>query len=111
MVKIYCIEDINDLKYIGQTKRELSQRLNEHKYNKINGRKSSCNKLNLYNCIIYLIEECNEEESKSKEYHYINKIECVNRQNGLYNAKEYMAEKYKKDKTYWQEYYIMKNQY
>ena len=47
---IYCIEDINDLKYVGKTKRKLSKRLSGHK--DLNTRCSS-KKLNLYNSIIY----------------------------------------------------------
>ena len=30
MVIIYCIEDINDLKYVGKTTQELRERFNQH---------------------------------------------------------------------------------
>ena len=80
MVKIYCIEDINDLKYVGSTKQKLSKRLNGHKGDLYHRRKSNCssNKLNLYNCIIYELEECEESERKERERYWINKIDCVN---------------------------------
>mgnify|MGYP003660513792 FL=1 len=74
MVKIYCIEDINDLKYVGSTKLLLRQRLAGHKYRK----NCSSNKLNLYNCIIYVLEECSEENRKEREKYWIQKIDCVN---------------------------------
>ena len=31
MVKIYCIEDCNGLKYVGSTIQKLNQRLNDHR--------------------------------------------------------------------------------
>ena len=86
MVKIYCLEDINDLKYVGKTTLKLSKRLTGHKQNKIHGYgKCSSSKLNLYNCIIYQLEECEEDLSKDRERYWINKIDCVNihKLNGL----------------------------
>jgi len=74
MVKIYCIEDINDLKYVGATKQKLSDRFSHHK----SKRQCSSNKLNLYNSIIYLLEECEESESKERERYWINKLDTVN---------------------------------
>jgi hypothetical protein len=74
MVKIYCIEDINDLKYIGSTVMELNKRLNSHKCNK----DCSSRKLNLYNCIIYQLEECSQCVRKEREQYWIDKMECVN---------------------------------
>lgn len=74
MVVIYCIEDINDLKYVGSTKQTLNRRLSGHKYL----RDCSSSKLNLFNCIIYPLEQCEESERKDRERYWINKIDCVN---------------------------------
>jgi len=71
---IYCIEDINDLKYVGSTKMTLRKRFQAHKDNN----NCSSNKLNLYNAIIYPLEECEKEVSKEREAYWINKIDCVN---------------------------------
>jgi len=94
MIKIYCIEDINDIRYIGSTKRNLNTRLNEHRYKNNRARSKQ---LNLHNCIIYTLEECEEDLRKEREYFWINKLECVNRQNGKYNAREATAKKYKEN--------------
>ena len=71
---IYCIEDINDLKYVGKTKQKLNKRFQSHLSNK----SCSSKKLNLYNAIIYPLEECEEENAREREQYWINKIECVN---------------------------------
>ena len=81
MIKIYCIEDINDLKYVGKTKQKLYQRLSEHKsdkYGNKNRMTSSSYKLNLEYCIIYTLEECEEDLSREREKYWINKLDCVN---------------------------------
>ena len=84
MVSIYCIEDINDLKYVGSTKQYLSTRLCGH-------RRDNCSssKLNLYNCIIYELESCPEDQRKERERYWINKIDCVNIHKLNYSDKEY----------------------
>ena len=78
MVTIYCIEDINDLKYVGSTKMKLSERLYGHISNKRLDRYCSSKKLNLDNCIIYSLESCNESNRKERESYWIDKIDCVN---------------------------------
>jgi len=75
MVSIYCIEDINNLKYIGSTKQKLKYRLSNHKYNK----NCSSKNLDLLNCKIYSLENDVKEEHKTeRERYWINHIECVN---------------------------------
>ncbi len=78
MVVIYCIEDINDLKYVGSTKQNIERRLSEHRTHQRRNNNCSSSKLNLYNCIIYQLEECEELERKERERYWINKIDCVN---------------------------------
>ena len=86
MVKIYCIEDINDLNYVGSPGQKLHKRFTGHKQNKIHGYgKCSSMELNLYHSIIYTLEECEDNQRKERERYWINKIDCVNRYklNGL----------------------------
>ena len=100
MVLIYCIEDINDLKYIGSTKQKIEKRLANHKVSKT----CSSSKLNLYNSIIYPLEECEESERKERERYWINKIECVNTLKLNFNYKEYNKLRYNNNKDYFKEY-------
>jgi hypothetical protein len=105
MIKIYCIEDINDNKYIGSTNHKyLSSRLAEHRYRK----NCSATKLNLYNCIIYTLEECEDKDRKEREQYWIDNTNCVNINNIVHDYKEYNRRYFleNKDKRY--EYY--KNQ-
>jgi len=78
MVTIYCIEDINDLKYVGSTTVSLKSRLNRHIRSKRNNERMSSKELNLYNCIIYPLETCDESVRYRTERYWINKIDCVN---------------------------------
>tara|TARA_S200002703_G_scaffold82944_1_gene71467 strand:- start:853 stop:1197 length:345 start_codon:yes stop_codon:yes gene_type:complete len=75
---IYCIEDINDLKYIGSTNRDLNTRLTEHRYKKRNNLQCSSKKLNLYNCIIYVLEQCKDDERLEREKYHIENTDCIN---------------------------------
>ena len=92
MVSIYCIEDINDLKYVGSTTQKLNARLNNHKY--CIKKKICCTsiKLNLYNCIIYELEKCDVSNRKEIEKYWINKIDCVNKLKYNFNQKEYQKD-------------------
>jgi predicted secreted Zn-dependent protease len=75
---IYCIEDINDLKYVGKTIQKLNDRLTGHRHTKKNEGDCSSKKLNLEYCIIYQLEECEEDLSKERERYWINKLNSVN---------------------------------
>ena len=95
MFKIYCIEDINGLRYIGRTadKRGLNSRYYNHKNNKRNGVKCSSSKLDLENSTITVIDTCDTtKESIDLEWFYINTSECVNIHTGNYNHKDYKKE-------------------
>ena len=96
MITIYCIEDINDLKYVGSTKQKLEQRLSQHKSDETRKRSCSSSKLNLYNCVIYSLETCNEFKRKEREQFWINRIECVNTYNTTHDSKKYKKEHYQK---------------
>jgi len=111
MVSIYCIEDINHLKYVGSTKKKLNIRLSEHKSDKKINYKNICSSknLDLDNCKIYVLEVCNESNRLERERYWINHIDCVNeiKLNGRdmeYN-KEYQKEWRKNNKEKVKEYY------
>ncbi len=88
MVKIYCIEDINNLKYVGSTKRELKTRLAEHKNDRKN-KNCSSKKVDLDNCEIKLLEECEDNIRKEREAYWIDKIDCVNKMTYDFDKKQY----------------------
>ena len=104
---IYCIEDINGLKYIGSTNRNINIRLIEHKYDKkTNKKKCSSKILDLSNCEISLLEECEISNKKEREKYWINKIDCVNKNKLTFDIKEYdrLRDKTKKRKKAKAEY-------
>ena len=92
MVKIYCIEDCNNLKYVGSTNKTLSQRLSRHKCEKKN---CSSKKLDLDNCKIYVLEETDEEHRIEREKYWIHKIDCVNKIRYDFDNKQYQKEYHK----------------
>jgi len=80
MITIYCIEDINDLKYVGSTKQKLNQRLKGHKHDKKNNRNTCSSEImDLDNCKIYEIEKCSIEDRYEREKYWINEIDCINK--------------------------------
>ena len=88
MVFIYCIEDVNGLKYIGSTKQNLNKRLTHHRCHS----KCSSRELDLKNCKIYSLEECIEETRRVREQYWIDNTECVNMYNTIRDEKKYMKE-------------------
>ena len=99
---IYCIEDINDLKYVGKTKQSLSDRYKGHKSDKYCKKGCTSSKLHLEHSIIYLLEECEEDLSKEREKYWINKLQSVNVYKLDKNKKSYLnkynLERYHKNK-------------
>ena len=77
-MKIYCITDINGLCYVGKTKQSLNKRLRDHRSDKNRNKGLTSSKLDLYNCEIFILEECNNDISKERERYWINNIDCVN---------------------------------
>ncbi len=75
--KIYCIIDINGLKYVGKTYRTLKQRFKEHRYDKKRKHASSSN-LDLDNSKIILLCKCNECDAQKYEQYFKDHIKCVN---------------------------------
>ena len=94
MVQIYCIEDHNGLKYIGSTKRTLKTRLCEHRSHD----QCMSRELNLDNCKIYVLEECDEKHRKVREQYWINNTICVNKYNTFHNKKKYDQEYYQENR-------------
>jgi len=105
--KIYCIEDINGLKYVGSTIQKLYQRLSAHKSHK----NCSSIKLDLDNCKIYQLEECDVSHRLEREKYWINHNDCVNKYKYNFDRKEYFkkwsssSEKRKLYSKNWEENY------
>ena len=97
IVRIYCIEDCNGLKYIGSTKRSLNKRLSGHREKR---NRCMSRELDLDNCKIYVLEECSEENRKVREQYWIDNTECVNYQNTIFDKKEH----YENNKEHFQKY-------
>jgi hypothetical protein len=100
MVLIYLIEDINDLRYVGSTKQKLNHRLSQHKSHN----DCSSSKLNLHNCIITELERCDDTNKKEREQYWIDRIDCVNKKNAVFDRKEYNKEYREKNKEAMKEY-------
>lgn len=92
MIRIYCIEDINDMKYIGSTKKNVNQRFTKHKSNKKRGEYCSSSKLHLEHSIIYEIERCHENERREREGYWINQTDCVNEKKLKFSKKDHMKQ-------------------
>jgi len=107
MYRIYCIEDVNDLKYIGLTNQTLQKRFTKHVYDKNKGNYYSSSKLDLEQCIVYCIDVAdNQIEGLELEEFYINSIDCVNERRIGKTFKEYYHDNKdyfdNKSKTYYQ---------
>jgi hypothetical protein len=98
MYTIYCIEDINNLKYVGSTKQTIKKRLINHKSNKRNNNSyCSSRKLDLDNCKIYSLEtDLSKSQKKERERYWINKIDCVNEKKLNFVIDEYNREHVRK---------------
>ncbi len=96
--KIYCIIDINGLKYVGSTNRLLKYRLTQHKYHKKHNEKCVSKLLDLDNCEIILLCECVECDRNKIEQYFIDNIKCVNKNNALHNRKQYDKQYYENNK-------------
>ena len=90
--KIYCIIDINGLKYVGKTYKTLKERLSKHRYDKKNNNGCSSEKLDLDNCEIILLCECDKSDVQYREQYFKDNIKCVNIRNPFHNRKKYMKE-------------------
>lgn len=106
MVLIYLIEDINGLKYVGSTCHTLSRRLSNHRSDKKCGRGCTSHQLDLDNCEISAIDECDENHRIEREKHHISSVECVNQLKYVFDKGQYMkgylkdnAAKIKKQKS------------
>lgn len=93
-ISIYCIEDVNGLKYVGSTKESLRRRHKRHivKKKSTNDKtKTTSRYLDLDNSKIYLLEECNENNRYEREQFHILNTNCVNliKTNNQYNRQQY----------------------
>ena len=105
VVNIYCIKDINNLKYVGSTKKKINDRFSGHLYDKkINRGYCSSKLLDLDNCKIYLLETCEESNRKEREQYWIDNTACVNIQNTTFDRKEYIKQYREENKEQIKEY-------
>ena len=115
MVKIYCIEDCNGLKYVGSTIKTFKKRLSQHKSGKKKTQNCSSKKLDLDNCRMYELEECPDENRIEREKYWISQTDCVNEMKYDFNRKEWDKECNKKyrenNKEYIKEYKKKKYNY
>lgn len=81
MIKIYCIIDINGLRYVGSTKFKLYERLSKHRWTKNNKKSGSCSQLDLDNCKIILLEECDENIRYEREQYWLDNTDNINKNN------------------------------
>tara|TARA_R110001592_G_scaffold315387_1_gene591401 strand:- start:68 stop:514 length:447 start_codon:yes stop_codon:yes gene_type:complete len=102
--KIYCIEDCNQLKYIGSTLQTLKRRLINHRADKKRVHRCSSEKLDLDNCKIYQLESCDVSDRCEKEKYWINHIDCVNERKMNFNKKKYDKEYHIENKERKKEY-------
>jgi predicted GIY-YIG superfamily endonuclease len=80
-IRIYCIEDINGLKYVGSTKETLRKRHIRHKSKKRSTTdkcRTTSRYLDLDNSNISLLEECDENNRREREQFHILNTNCVN---------------------------------
>jgi hypothetical protein len=91
-VKIYCIQDINGLKYVGSTNQYLSTRLCGHKRDKKRKHTISSSELDLDNCEIMTLELCDENTRKEREAYWIDKLNCVNYNKLTFNKNKFMKQ-------------------
>lgn len=80
-ISIYCIEDINGLKYVGSTKETLRKRHVRHKSKKrstTDNKRTTSRYLDLENSNIRLLEECDENNRYEREQFHILNTKCVN---------------------------------
>ena len=87
MISIYKITDCNGLCYVGSTKQTVRYRLLHHIYDKRNGKYYSSSKLDLENCEIEVIEECDPEIRYEREQYYIENTDCVNEIGAKYKGR------------------------
>ncbi len=100
-VKIYCIIDINGLKYVGSTKQKLHRRLKDHKTDKKHRPHNvSSRLLDLDNCEMILLDECAAYDRKEKEQYWIDNTICVNISNTFHNRKQYTKQSYHYQKSW-----------
>ena len=102
MATIYCIEDINDLKYIGSTTMTLAARLSAHRMDKKLMKGCSSENLNLSYCIIYELERCDVKKRYEREGYWIDNTECVNKNKVGFDRKKYYRANKEKRKEYYE---------
>jgi len=93
IVRIYCIEDCNGLKYIGSTKTSLNIRLSAHRCHD----DCSSRELDLQNCKIYTLEETDKDHRKFREQYWIHNTECVNKYKVIGFKKEIYHKQYREN--------------
>jgi len=89
MYKIYLLKDINGLEYVGKWDGPLKYRLKKHRYARDKGQYISSQKINLDNCEIILLEECDKSVARKREQYWMNQYpNRVNDRNAIHDKEK-----------------------
>ena len=112
MYKIYCINHISGLCYIGKTKQSLKKRLWKHRKARDLGQYCSSQKLDLDNCEMILLEECEKDIASEREQYWMERYpNRVNDRNAIFGSKKEYMKQYainnkERRKQYYKQYSI-----
>jgi hypothetical protein len=105
MYKIYLLENIDGLKYVGKTKQTIKQRLSAHTCNSKQCETKSSKLVVSKPFTVTILEECEKDISKEREAYWINHYECVNYLKLNHNKKKYNEEWNQNNKEYYKQYH------
>jgi len=96
MYRIYLLKDINGFEYVGRTKQTFTDRLSKHRYKKKIGDYLSSHKLDLYNCEMILLEECDDSLAPEREQYWMDQYPNRVNSNNAIITEDRRTDRYKK---------------